>query len=333
MAFQLIFFGILFHNNDFVNAKMYFTVFIYVLTGLVLFILLFRSNDPRPELYSFKAAKPQQKSKTTLILSLIILIALLFYLAFALHGAAPPEFWNKGGNLFTRLFPILTFLIMGWLCDKTGWHTIMFWSIAMIIAALILQIATKQALAAFFSIAISQASLAAYDISIKVLFFNLALRFQRKMLIIAAGFIVPLLLQPTGIFLCHLIHPYGFISIFVIAVLISIASIPLILMLFEKLRETNMQSVKEDLPADDSPANGTKHHEKIADFAAHYALTNREMQVLELVLYGQSLSEISQNLYITERTVKAHVSNLLKKTSTKNRTQLISYYYQSPLDM
>ena len=51
-------------------------------------------------------------------------------------------------------------------------------------------------------------------------------------------------------------------------------------------------------------------------------LTERELQVLELILMAQSNREIALQLGIEERTVKAHVGRLLRKTGADNRIGL-----------
>jgi len=55
-----------------------------------------------------------------------------------------------------------------------------------------------------------------------------------------------------------------------------------------------------------------------------YNLTEREKQVLTFVLSGSQIKEIAKELYITERTVKFHITNILTKTGTKNQKELIS---------
>jgi DNA-binding CsgD family transcriptional regulator len=59
------------------------------------------------------------------------------------------------------------------------------------------------------------------------------------------------------------------------------------------------------------------------------ALTQREKEILHLVSVGMSNQEISKNLFISEQTVKVHVSNILKKLQMKNRTQLALYQIQT----
>jgi len=59
------------------------------------------------------------------------------------------------------------------------------------------------------------------------------------------------------------------------------------------------------------------------NFNSNVELTERELQVLDLLHTGQSNREIAVTLGIEERTVKSHVAKLLKKMGVKNRTALI----------
>ncbi|HIK27250.1 MAG: response regulator transcription factor [Oscillatoriaceae bacterium SKW80] len=52
-----------------------------------------------------------------------------------------------------------------------------------------------------------------------------------------------------------------------------------------------------------------------------YPLTERELEVLELIVQGYSNAAIAQKLYITVGTVKTHVRNILNKLSAADRTQ------------
>ncbi|MGD8625364.1 MAG: response regulator transcription factor [Anaerolineae bacterium] len=55
------------------------------------------------------------------------------------------------------------------------------------------------------------------------------------------------------------------------------------------------------------------------------ALTDREVEVLGLVAQGLANQEIADRLFITERTVRKHVSNILGKLHLANRTQATLY--------
>jgi NarL family two-component system response regulator LiaR len=52
-------------------------------------------------------------------------------------------------------------------------------------------------------------------------------------------------------------------------------------------------------------------------------LTERELEVLRQMVQGCSNKEIALHLYITEKTVKAHVSNILSKLGAVSRTQAV----------
>ncbi|HEX6248800.1 MAG TPA: AAA family ATPase [Nocardioidaceae bacterium] len=51
------------------------------------------------------------------------------------------------------------------------------------------------------------------------------------------------------------------------------------------------------------------------------ALTRRELEVLGHLVAGRSYSEIARALFISDKTVSVHVSNLLRKTATRNRNE------------
>lgn len=54
-------------------------------------------------------------------------------------------------------------------------------------------------------------------------------------------------------------------------------------------------------------------------------LTEREVDVLKLVAQGQSNQDIAEQLVISERTVRTHVSHILDKLHLANRTQAALY--------
>lgn len=56
------------------------------------------------------------------------------------------------------------------------------------------------------------------------------------------------------------------------------------------------------------------------------SLTPRELQILELLAEGKSNRVISEQLHISEGTVKVHVKNLLRKANAKSRTEMAVRY-------
>ena len=60
-------------------------------------------------------------------------------------------------------------------------------------------------------------------------------------------------------------------------------------------------------------------------------LTDREREVLLAVARGESNADIAASLFMGPGTVKTHVSHLLTKTGTRDRTQLVVFAYESGL--
>ena len=63
----------------------------------------------------------------------------------------------------------------------------------------------------------------------------------------------------------------------------------------------------------------------------HEDLTAREMEVLLLIAEGCSNQEIADQLFITLKTVKTHVSNILSKLEVDDRTQATIYAFKHDL--
>ena len=60
-------------------------------------------------------------------------------------------------------------------------------------------------------------------------------------------------------------------------------------------------------------------------------LTERELEVLELVARGRSNSEIAKKLFLSEATVKTYVTRLLSKLRVRDRVQLVVLAYETGL--
>jgi len=68
-----------------------------------------------------------------------------------------------------------------------------------------------------------------------------------------------------------------------------------------------------------------------APFNPFTELTNREMEVLRLIARGMCNSDIAADLFISENTVKGHVSNILSKLQLADRTQAAVYAWEQGL--
>ena len=82
-----------------------------------------------------------------------------------------------------------------------------------------------------------------------------------------------------------------------------------------RLHPEIMQRLMEQVAQQASPKHETQLDE----------ITDRERDVVRLVAQGRSNHEIAQELVISEKTVKTHVSNILSKLHLQDRTQLAIY--------
>ena len=60
-------------------------------------------------------------------------------------------------------------------------------------------------------------------------------------------------------------------------------------------------------------------------------LTERQLEVLGLIAQGQTNKEVADQLFITERTVKYHLQEILQKLHLRNRTQAVAYAVRTGL--
>ncbi|RWZ55042.1 response regulator transcription factor [Halobacillus fulvus] len=72
-----------------------------------------------------------------------------------------------------------------------------------------------------------------------------------------------------------------------------------------------------------SEASGNSAYRTIEYRKPLHLLTRRECEVLQLLADGNSNRGVAESLYISEKTVKNHVSNILQKMNVNDRTQAV----------
>ncbi|MDG2433885.1 response regulator transcription factor [Flavobacterium sp.] len=83
--------------------------------------------------------------------------------------------------------------------------------------------------------------------------------------------------------------------------------------------ENVLKIIREDLSTNKNNKNGISNH----------FLTNREVEVLQLICEQKTTAEIGEILFISPRTVEGHRNNLLLKTESKNIAGLVFYAIQN----
>lgn len=72
---------------------------------------------------------------------------------------------------------------------------------------------------------------------------------------------------------------------------------------------------------DDDP-----YHNATSSFQAKYALTSRELEIIEALSDGKTYAEISNSLYISINTTRTHVKNIYHKLGINNQRSLLYLY-------
>ena len=92
----------------------------------------------------------------------------------------------------------------------------------------------------------------------------------------------------------------------------------------------NVLSIRMKEAPVQTEANDLDRHvdEQMPFFRETYKLSNRETEVLRLVVLGKSNSEIAEELYLAVGTIKTHVHNILVKTNQKSREALVTKFWQ-----
>jgi DNA-binding CsgD family transcriptional regulator len=68
------------------------------------------------------------------------------------------------------------------------------------------------------------------------------------------------------------------------------------------------------------------------DSYADCNITERELEIIKLVLEGQSNKDIADKLFISVNTVKNHIYSVYRKIGIKNRYELITYFDKNPIN-
>ena len=94
-------------------------------------------------------------------------------------------------------------------------------------------------------------------------------------------------------------------------------------MLSSKIAGKLLQRIRElDIPVKTSA---------LAAVAIRTALTDRELEILKLVSEGHTNGRIARELWVTEQTVKFHLSNTYRKLGVANRTEASRYAHMNDL--
>ena len=75
------------------------------------------------------------------------------------------------------------------------------------------------------------------------------------------------------------------------------------------------------------PVLATKVLDKFSELARHekpdHNLTPRELQIITLLADGKTNKELASELFISEKTVKTHITHIFEKLKVRDRTEAV----------
>lgn len=97
----------------------------------------------------------------------------------------------------------------------------------------------------------------------------------------------------------------------------------------EEIADAIRQTARGQAVMEQEVSDKLKNRDKNeSDIALYDDLTSREREVLKLIAQGKSNQEIADELFITLKTVKTHVSNILAKLEVDDRTKAAIYAFK-----
>ncbi len=330
---------------------------VFLVTGLTAAGFCGSKAQPAPAVRDYSAQDTIQGSRAAIkprFIVLFFLVCLFFYFSIGIQDHVITLSWFAGGNamFLTRIFSVIGAFAAGILCDRNGRHVLIVSSMVLLAAGIVSMMLAYQGALAFISLSLVQLAYMAFDISIKLMMADMSLYSKRPVLIASMGFSFPYLMRQSGAILGGSLTAHGLLPVFVTLVLLLILPSPLLTMLFDEIRNMYLYGLKtynpgrRQAPPDEissvceAPPQlsgnlkdcnpNINYEDVIKRISSRCGLTPRETEVLQLVLLGQTIKEMAQNLYISEITIKTHIGRILKKTGAKNRTHLFSIIMNAP---
>ncbi|MEN6348620.1 MAG: helix-turn-helix transcriptional regulator [Syntrophomonas sp.] len=361
VALHFVIFVLFFPQQDgsILYGKTFFSAFVILLLGISAVYLPACRNYlwPTPSANSTPILKPDFLKPGLVIPLLIILTG--FFLSFGMQDYAASAFWMDGEEylVYTRLFLIAGWIGGGVLCDKSRKHMMLNASFSLLAMGFISMAFQYKGAYSFIGFSCVQMAVAVFSVGTWLLFLDAAPFYRKPALICSLGVVFPLVLKQVGIISAEILYKtFGNMSIFIVSLLGILAVLPLVSILFEKFRDTVIANLRLNAPSlelsssldssdklllfEDSQSlsetvptlieNQPKEASPVSwaamsqAFAEKYNFNPRETQVLELTLHGLSIAEMAQSLIIAEPTVKQYIRQMLRKTETKNRRELLS---------
>ena len=239
-----------------------------------------------------------------------------------------------------RLIYAIGIIFAGWIADLNGRKYLLSATIIMATARIIgLNIFTFTE-NYILHLAINYLCNSLIIITITIVFLNIAPKSDNPMFWAGVGRAIQLPISSFSAIIGGNLWEYFSWNAFVI-LYVMVLLIPLTLITFKTLNINFDNEVQESQPIipylqpeiikieeenhlnKTNPQSSDLIQEKQEKFDFNFNFTKRELDIIDCILAGQTIKEMAVEMNIKERTVKYHISNILRKTNTKNQRELV----------
>lgn len=303
--------------NDEIMVSFFVIILSCVFVGIIsALILLYRDIDAT---FTSSTAGHTVISVKNFDIGLLHLIIALMSMIFAL-GANDPVLVESGSRIdliFTRFFYAGGLIIAAVIFDKN--HTIgSICALASILYPIMIIILYKELPIHYAAIALTDTFSGFFAVFRAGVFISLASR-KGKLYIAPLGLCISRIVE-GAMSICLAVFGFDRLSCFIIAGVLFVPLIILFCYLLTKYTGQSAAAITANCTSDDNTAGSGKT--SCPSFAEIYHLTRREDEISGYLAENKTNGEIADILFVSESTVRFHVSNILKKTGLNNRREV-----------
>lgn len=314
-------------NNSF-SAYIYLIVFCAAVLGSIL-LLLDKAILQTDEKAISSNTDIEQSNQSKLLVLLVAAAAIICYLSSLYEGVMALTYPGGEQSLFveillnnTRLLYGVSIIVAGVVADLKGRQYLPLLTVIVMIALVINIFLLNFPAVKIVNWVILFIGAGFLAMFVTLSFIDIAYLTKRPALWAGAGRIIKHSITAFGSLLGAYFWSNPVTGLFIILIQYIVLLIVLIFLLFKLYEILTQKTFQRDFYSDTNEICSQLDAEDIHIMEYHF--TQREKQVLSFVLTGSQIKEIAKELYISERTVKFHLSNILSKSGVKNQKELIA---------
>ena len=327
LIIQIIFYNLI-QNN-------YLLLSIVLLASFILFILINKSEKEIKQILSICKQKNLEVSREEKIIA-IITVAVISIIIGLQDGVITYIDYIGKINVYgiPRIFYILGILIAGYIEDKKNGKYLSIVTIFLVFIAICGIVFLKKEELYIINIILIFILSGFYVMYLTIKFIKIAPYTKRPELWAGMGRIVrsittSIVVIPANIILKLYGNDYLIIISIMFSTILLFTLYKELSNIFVKEYTSNIEQIKNNMENEIKQKVKEKQSIDIGEFIDKYKFTQREKEVCILILKdNKKTKEISEDLYISERSVQRHLTNIYRKTNTSSRNELYNLFYK-----